>query len=176
MRLSGPLLAGPPKRQVTLTRRYFNFLVVGALVLFALSLAESYLEWRLAPWNESLVPWDENGGGFWRVLEWTLFSACGTITLAAPYILGLTFAVGLVAAFREPGPLALAPSVLMSVVGTLVTLASTADLRKYANMGDTSPEFIFERAVWAVVPLLTASLILSTALFVVVVLRARRAS
>ena len=139
---------------------------MSALVLFALSLSEAFRYQTL----------NSTGGGLSLALEMALFRAGDAITRAAPYLLGLTFLVGLVAALRETGPLALAPSVLMLAVGAVVTLASTASFYEVANLSDMSPYLAVELAAWAVVPYLTAALLLSAVLFVTVMLKAHRAS
>ena len=153
---------------MTLTKRYSLVLGVSALVLLAACFLSTYRSW-------SQVAWDAEGGAVARLLEWTLYEACGAVTSAALYIVGLTFVVGLFSSIRESGPLPLAPSLLVLSVGALITLAEMVTVYEVVTTNEVSPMLVVEGGAWALLPLVV-SLAFSAVLFGIVAYKARRAS
>ena len=153
---------------MTLITRYSLALAVSVLILLAVSFLAVYQNWNGVPQGSA-------SGAFRLLSEWTLYEACDTITHATWYLVGLTFAVGLVSSASAEGPLALTPSLLVLAVGAVVSLATMVNIYEVATTNEVSPGLVLEGGAWAVRPL-AVSLALSTVLFTVVAIRAHRAS
>ena len=142
---------------MTLAKRYSLALLAGAVALAAVQLLVASQQNLESPSVSAF------------------YETCYVLNYIAPYLIGLTFVIGLVASTRETGPLALAPSLLMLSLGSVLTLTALVEVYYAATTNDVSVSLVTEGAAWAVRPL-AVSLCLSAILFLVVAVKARRSS